>query len=177
MGTYYRVTYQGHLPQREASHKVDSTLIVINSDVSTYIPSAHISKINTSIDGTLATSEVGHFWPNLTRARHWYDQSGGYLDVSAMPLVNYWGFGYTPKRAVTSNDKSKVDSLMSFVGLDKWEINTSTKQLSKSDPRQQLDFSSLAKGYAVDVVATLGSWELILQSPDLLSETSSIIYN
>ncbi|MEO0341311.1 MAG: FAD:protein FMN transferase, partial [Bacteroidota bacterium] len=68
-----------------------------------------------------------------------------------MPLVNYWGFGYTEKRAVTSVDSLRVDTLLSYIGLDK--IQLTEDSLIKLNPDVQLDFSGIAKGYGADLIA------------------------
>ena len=54
-----------------------------------------------------------------------------------MPLVNYWGFGYTPKKTINAVDSAKVDSLRQFIGLDKVGYNNT--QLSKINPAVQLE--------------------------------------
>jgi thiamine biosynthesis lipoprotein len=46
-----------------------------------------------------------------------------------------------------------IDSLIQFVGYDK--IHIENKRIIKDDPRIQLNFSAIAKGYASDVIASL----------------------
>ncbi len=152
MGTYYRVTAHG-TDHKRIKTSIDSLLIDINSVVSTYEPLSFISKINDADAHRSFDAIPKHFDVNLKSAQHWYEQSQGYLDVSIMPLVNYWGFGYQEKRAVSVVDSMFVDSVFQFIGLDKWSI--SDHALSKSSKEQQLDFSALAKGYAVDQVGKL----------------------
>lgn len=152
MGTYYRIT--AHCTIRsQIKSSIDSLLLDINSEVSTYEPEAYISKINTAEAGISFDNYPQHFDVNLKSAQHWYEKSSGYLDVSIMPLVNYWGFGYQEKRAVTQVDSIYVDSIYDFIGLDKWEIGKNG--LVKMSKEQQLDFSAIAKGYAVDRVGEL----------------------
>jgi len=74
--------------------------------------------------------------------------SGGAYDVTVKPLVEAWGFAGR-ERAASPN----VDSLLEFVGRDKVRIENG--RLVKSDPRVQLDFNSVAKGYTVDLLAAL----------------------
>ena len=154
MGTYYRVTVKTAVTPSLVKVQVDSLLEKLNQNLSTYIPSSKISLINSSVDG-IVSELPQQFWINLKCCIKWYELSNGYFDPSVMPLVNYWGFGYTPKRSVQEIDSLKVDSIMAFVGLDQWKVNIQKKQVSKQDKRQQLDFSALAKGYAVDVIADL----------------------
>jgi thiamine biosynthesis lipoprotein len=76
--------------------------------------------------------------------------TGGAYDVTCAPLVNLWGFGFEKPAEISTGT---IDSLMQFVGYQKvWLEN---RKVKKSDPRVKLDFSSIAKGYAVDVTAEL----------------------
>ena len=71
-----------------------------------------------------------------------------------MPLVNYWGFGYTPKEAVTRVDSSKVKRMVSKLGMEKFQVEANADSMICIKPRaSELDFSGIAKGYAVDYLA------------------------
>lgn len=74
--------------------------------------------------------------------------SGGYYDVTVKPLVEAWGFA--GKEALR---QPNIDSILVFVGRDKVRIENG--RLVKTDPRVQLDFNSVAKGYMVDLLAAL----------------------
>ena len=74
--------------------------------------------------------------------------SDGRYDVTVKPLVEAWGFaGREAQR------EPNVDSLLAFVGRGKVAIRNG--RLVKADPRVQLDFNSVAKGYTVDLLAAL----------------------
>jgi thiamine biosynthesis lipoprotein len=161
MGTYYRVSYLGEeVADLQAS--LDSLLVALNLEVSTYIPEAFISRFN---HGDLPAIEAEtlqanpHFLANLELALEMAEMTDNNFNPTIMPLVNYWGFGYTSKRPVTAVDSNIVDSLMTFVGMDKFEYepkiwSPSAIQLDKAYPGTQLDFSAIAKGYGVDLVAS-----------------------
>lgn len=74
--------------------------------------------------------------------------SAGRYDVTVKPLVEAWGFAGRERTG-----EPNVDSLLEFVGREKAAI--SGGRLVKSDPRVQLDFNSVAKGYTVDLLAAL----------------------
>ncbi len=74
--------------------------------------------------------------------------SGGHYDVTVKPLVEAWGFAGREARR-----QPNIDSLLEFVGREKVAIRDD--RLFKADPRVQLDFNSVAKGYTVDMVAAL----------------------
>ncbi len=158
MGTTYNINYEGSINYQKG---VDSVLVIVNSEVNTYDPNATISKFNqsaTGIDLEVAIDDVEnslhpsrkHFIKNFITAKLIYEKTQGAFDPTVMPLVNYWGFGYTPKKPVDAVDTMKIDSLKSFIGLNK--ISYEGTQLKKSIAGIQLDFSALAKGYGVDEV-------------------------
>lgn len=159
MGTTYHIIYEDELG-RNFKKEVDSILVEINQAVSTYIPDSEISKFNQndSID-FLTTNE--HFIKNYFSSIDVYVETKGFFDPSVMPLVNYWGFGYTDKKPVLKTDSLAIDSIQNSIGLDKvYHVlkrgeNEKYLMLSKKRPefKFQLDFSAIAKGYAVDVVA------------------------
>lgn len=163
MGTYYRIKYADE-KGRNFQLQFDSLLEWINLEVSTYIPESTISQFNTAIsDFSLTynpqTQEEGHtnthFQANYDRSQHIYQEMEGYYDPTVMPLINYWGFGYTEKKKVETVDSLLIDSLIQLVGFDKVSLDREGQELKKAKPGIQLDFSSCAKGYAVDALAAL----------------------
>lgn len=154
MGTNYVVTYYDK-DGRDFKNAIDSVLNEINQGVSTYIPNSTISLFNQAED-SLDLSTVNHplinqhFLENYSIARAVYARSDGAFDPTVMPLVNYWGFGYTEKNPITAVDSVKIDSLRQLVGLSK--IQKKGVTFIKSLPGIQLDMSGCAKGYGVDQV-------------------------
>jgi thiamine biosynthesis lipoprotein len=156
MGTTYSITYQD---EKEVNYQdqIDSLLKAINQEVSTYIPDADISIFNqkTKKKFTVSADKNPHFVANLLTSQKIFERTNGSFDPTVMPLVNYWGFGYTEKRTVNEADKLKIDSLLQSVGFSKLQIdvtNENTYVISKANSGMQLDFSAIAKGYAVDAV-------------------------
>jgi FAD:protein FMN transferase len=126
--------------------EIDSLLKVWNLSLSTYIPSSEISRFNVS--DTCFYYESEYFLPVLKASREVFEVSGGAFDPTVGPLVNAWGFG--PDKSMVP-DSSRVDSLLMMVGFDK--VSFDEVKLCKTIPGIKLDFSAIAKGYAVDVVA------------------------
>ena len=140
----YRIKY---LSSSGTSYQaeVDSLLQAFNQSLSTYIPDSEISRFNAT--DSLAF-ESPFFYPVLETSQKIFEITGGAFDPTVGPLVNAWGFG--PNKQ-PSADTSKVDSLMKFVGFDK--ITFTPSYIIKEVPGMYLDFSAIAKGYAVDLVA------------------------
>lgn len=157
MGTTYSVMYQD-VNQINYQPQLDSILLAINQEVSTYIEDSDISLFNlleeSSKKYAFQASEKPHFTANLLAAKPIFEQTNGSFDPTVMPLVNYWGFGYTEKRTVNKADEAKIAAILESVGYDKIEINIEADKVEivKSNPDTELDFSAIAKGYAVDVI-------------------------
>lgn len=156
MGTYYGLNYADSLG-RNFQPEIEQLLEAINLGVSTYIDVSVISKFNQASEGfaldDTTSGPARYFLDNYYASGAIFRQSSGAFDPTVMPLVNYWGFGYTPKRAVLAVDSAKVDSLLQFVGYEK--VALKGNMMHKSAAGVQLDFSGCAKGYAVDKMAEL----------------------
>ena len=71
----------------------------------------------------------------------------GAFDPTVGPLVKAYGFG--PEKNVSINDQ-RLDSLRQLVGFSKLRFD---KENASKDAGVALDFSAIAKGYAVDLVS------------------------
>jgi len=157
MGTTYHITY-GSKGGENYQKEIDDLLVAINADVNTYDPNSYISQFNKSQENkySINKSEYPHFIKNVLASKTIFENTNGFFDPTVMPLVNYWGFGYTPKEKVTKVDEQKIATLLKSVGFEKIDFNIDDKEileLTKQDRNLQLDFSALAKGYGVDEVA------------------------
>lgn len=163
MGTTYTIKYSGNNSDKIQS-AVDALLESINMGVSTYIPESCISIINNdkqsiAYDDTakLLSYRIkrdSHFENNFLKSVEIYKSTEGHFDPTIMPLVNYWGFGYKAKKAVEDIDSQAVNNMVQLIGMDKWNFTVSDSLMSITKPEfAELDFSAIAKGYAVDAVA------------------------
>ena len=156
MGTVYSITAETNLDPKEIQADIDSLLVVLNDQLSTYIPESTISRFNQSKEGIeVVTSREPFFVENLLISGRIFEESEGLFDPTVMPLVNYWGFGYLGHEPPGSIDSFKVDSLLNYVGFERinYEVDEITT-VSKEKPGVKLDFSAVAKGYAVDILAS-----------------------
>ena len=114
------------------------------ASMSIFDPTSLLSRLNRN-----ETDSVDrHIAFNLRLADSIGALSGGCYDVTVKPLVEAWGFAGREAEA-----HPNIDSILTFVGRDKVRIVEG--RLVKSDPRVQLDFNSVAKGYTVDLLAAL----------------------
>ncbi len=146
MGTIsYSVKYRLE-EQKDLSVEVDSLLKYFNESLSTYIPDSEISEFNQR-DTLAFRSQL--FFPVLETSQLVFTATNGAFDPTIGPLVNAWGFG--PGQGINPTD-NQIDSLLNFVGFNKVAFN---KQYVTKPQGTYLDFSAVAKGYAVDLVGKL----------------------
>lgn len=156
MGTYYKVKYQDALG-RNFQWQIDSTLRAINLSVSTYIPESYISNFNKTENLNFKTNSDLHFMRNYSRAKEVFEETDGLFDPTVMPLVNFYGFGYAKRDSNLIPTDKQVDSLKRIVGMHKFSVEDNAKmtRFYKEEKDMQMDFSALAKGYAVDQISEL----------------------
>lgn len=142
-GTSYSVIYNSY---ENYEKQFDSLFYVINKSMSTYIENSDISKINRNE----AVEVDEHFTNVFKTSKTIYDVTSGAFDPTIGAVVNAWDFG--PEGKIVSLDSLKIDSLMLSVGLDKVKLRRNA--ISKQNLNTYLDFNAIAKGYAVDVIAT-----------------------
>ncbi len=148
MGTIsYNVKYQNIDGKYALDSEIDSILVHFNQILSTYISDSEISQFNrSSTDTFLISSDL--FIRVLEESKEVYEKTNGYFDPTVGPLVNEWGFGPKKDHQI---DSAKVEQLLNLVGMNK--ISFDNQFIVKLNPASQLDFSAIAKGYAVDIVA------------------------
>jgi len=156
MGTTYHVSYGE--PDSVASPEsiqvaIDSALVALNASVSTYIDSSIISVINASSDTTVWHPVDIHFSTIFVASKRIYTDTKGAFNPAIGPLVRAWGFG--PVDTSSIPDSAAVDSLLALVDFESFELDSTLAFVRKSNPGANLDFSAIAKGYGVDVVAEL----------------------
>ncbi len=134
-------------PQEEIKSLIDDELRALNQSLSTYITDSEISRLNE--EGSLGF-ESKYFLPILEKSREIFEKTKGAFDPSIGPLVQAWGFG--PDKSIPNLDSSAIDSLKMIIGFDR--VVFTDKSVSFPE-NFQIDFSAIAKGYAVDLVAEL----------------------
>lgn len=147
MGTYYAITYRGKNPQKVKAD-VERLLEEFNNSLSTYIPSSFISRLNESEAGLYLPMDDPFFEPVLKKATELQKLTNGKLNTAILPLLTYW------RDNSTKIDSTKSKELQQLVANSKFAIVESEngKFVTKSEARAKLDFSSLAKGYGIDVI-------------------------
>lgn len=144
-GTTYHVKYESPQP---LDAEILAELQRVDASLSVFNPQSVISQIN---DGRRERVDA-MLYEVLQKARQVSGATGGAFDITVMPLVNAWGFGF--KNGKLPVPDREVDSLRALVGYRRLEL-TSDSVLHKEDARISIDCGAIAKGYGVDRVARL----------------------
>ena len=126
---------------------VDSVLIQINNQMSTWDPESELSAFNrwTSIKAyPVSQSLLTVIDSSLSISK----KTGGLFDISVYELMRLWGFGPNPKNGMPS--LNEIKKVLESTGYDKVRVGENT--LIKTHPNVRLDLNAIAKGYAVDMV-------------------------
>lgn len=154
MGTSYHITFE--LPKgvsvADVQASIDKRLDEINDSMSTYQADSTISKFNTLKAGQAIAIDPD-FIKVLADSRVIYEKSHHAFDPTVYPLVELWGFGATMniERLQNPPTPDEITAVRDKIGLDKVVLDGD--KLSKMTDGVGLDFSAIAKGYGVDVVA------------------------
>jgi thiamine biosynthesis lipoprotein len=143
-GTYYAVTYYDE-EQRDFQQEIDSLLDAFDMSASVYQPSSVISLVNSNQSDTVDEIFREVFLKGIEVAQI----TDGAFDMTVMPLVNAWGFGFKDPEMLPED---KVDSIMQYVGYKKVSLNGD--RIIKTNENVMIDFNAIAQGYSVDLVGS-----------------------
>ncbi|WP_201597556.1 FAD:protein FMN transferase [Psychrobacter fulvigenes] len=154
MGTSYHISYQlpEDIDEADIQAAIDERLQQINDSMSTYQSDSTISKFNQLAKNTpiVIDADFSHV---LDVSRTVYQQSSGAFDPTVMPLIDVWGFGSTMTVDRLQSPPSAVQIAQAKALVDFDSVVQEEKELYKTKDGVELDFSAVAKGYGVDVIA------------------------
>lgn len=154
MGTTYFVKVVAELDKsakESLQTQINGLLSTVNAQMSTYIPESEISRFNASETTTwFPVSKDFVFVAEL--ARKISRDSLGAFDPTVQPLVNAWGFG--PEGVPSHQPEDlEIERMKTVVGMHHLQIQTDPPAIRKLHGKVSLDFSAIAKGFAVDKIA------------------------
>ncbi|WP_227697692.1 FAD:protein FMN transferase [Psychrobacter cibarius] len=154
MGTSYHISYQLPANTDEAAIQasIDKRLQQINDSMSTYQADSTISKFN-HLGKDIPLTIDADFAHVLDVSRIVYQQSGGAFDPTVMPLVDTWGFGSTMTVERLQSPPTALEIAQAKALVDFESIVQKEQSIYKTKDGVGLDFSAVAKGYGVDVIA------------------------
>ena len=154
MGTSYHISYQLPKGADEAAIQaaIDKRLQDINDSMSTYQADSTISKFNQLGKDTPITIDAD-FSHVLDASRQVYKLSGGAFDPTVMPLIETWGFGSTMTVERLQSPPTALEIAQAKALVDFESVIQKDNTIYKAKDGIGLDFSAVAKGYGVDVIA------------------------
>ena len=153
MGTSYSVKVPGAGARDEPAIAASVRVAIERVDVlmSTYREDSELSRFNRhdSSDPFPLSEETYAVLAGAQAISKW---TGGAFDVTIGPLVDAWGFG--PGSRSEPPMAAELDRLRSNAGWTKLALNDRNRTASKAVPDLRCDLSAIAKGYAVDRMAS-----------------------
>lgn len=154
MGTSYTIKARVENPQQALAVKnnIDQLLIDFNDKVSTYIPNSEISRFNRLLS-TEWFRISKDFHTIVDKAMQISSDTKGAFDITIAPLVNAYGFG--PDRVQKRPSSDSLAKIKELIGYARIELKTQNGEyfIRKKTSQVQIDLSSIAKGYGVDILA------------------------
>ena len=142
-----------------------SITCVANSDDKRPLPHAQIDSLLSELSHTFSifdTNSIIYRWNKgeyvelnedflyvLRLSKTVSTATDGTFDCTVQPLVQLWGFGKDGVRHTVGDDT--LATVREFVGFQLVDLQGDS--ILRKDPRVQLNFNAVAKGYAVDRVA------------------------
>lgn len=142
-GTTYSVTYQCG---EDLQEEIEAELKKVDDKFSMFNNQSIVARLNNGEQPELSNDFIDVF----KLARQISEDTNGAFDITVAPLVNAWGFGFKHEQMPS---KEQVDSLRELIGYR--YVTLKDKTITMQKPGMMLDFSAIAKGYGVDVVARL----------------------
>ncbi len=158
MGTHYSIKAEPDIKVDHAllQQEVDELLKEINRQMSTYLSSSEIGRVNhTYEDKPMYISSW--FAQVLNYSLELAQDTQGFFDPTVGPLVNLWGFG-PGVRKTKAPSQNEIKAVLKYVGYNRVRLKPADNEkwlLEKTDRRVRLDLSATAKGFAVDKVSEL----------------------
>ena len=148
MGTTYLVkiiTPDNNYEIGSIEKSIDSLLIQLNKQMSTWDPESEISKFNewnSKVPFAVSNDFLNVVKKSITISKN----TGGLFDPTVFDLMSLWGFGPNPRSGFP--DMEDVNRVLEHTGIGQIEIIDSV--LVKRNKRCKLDLNAIAKGYGVD---------------------------
>ena len=141
LGTTYHIVAETTLTQEQIFDEMQRINLEEIASMSIFNPTSLLSRLNRNETDLVDI----HIARNIEVASKINALTPRY-DITVKPLVDAYGFAAKNREA-----KPNIDSLVQFVGFDKFRLEGG--RIVKKDSRLQIDLNSIAKGYVVDLIA------------------------
>lgn len=131
---------------------IERQLHRVIAQMSTWEPESDISRINRGPHGVWHRL-APEFFTVLACALRIAEETGGAYDPTVGPAVDLWGFGPHQQRRTSPPEESEIEAVRQHVGYCKLQLDADGRRVRRLSPEVTIDLSSIAKGFAVDLVA------------------------
>jgi len=153
MGTSYSVAAVDHsksVDKAELQNAIDSSLQLVNAQMSNWDASSEISRFNASAS-TAPMTVSNELAAVMQAAQDVHVASEGRFDVTLGGLIDLWGFGAGQTRT-TSPSEAEIAAVQGTYGHSN-TLKVAGNSLQKLQPGAEVYLSAIGKGFGVDQVA------------------------
>lgn len=145
-GTVYHIKYYNG---KDLGDSILREIEAVNMSLSPYQRGSLISRINAGdvVKADAMLTDV------MRLSQHVCSISSGAFDPTVAPLVNLWGFGFK-EGAADRPTQQQIDSALLSVGILDCGIGDDGV-IKRKSRLTEFDFSAVAKGYGVDMIASM----------------------
>jgi len=156
MGTTYSVQIPSisSTEREKISAEIESALDSVNASMSTYLADSAISRFNRSRSTDWQTVPAS-LAVVTSSALQLSQQSDGAFDATVSPLLRIWGFGSDVKEDESLPSTTEIADALRITGHARLKVRLSPPALMKQVAELQIDLSAIAKGFAVDTIASI----------------------
>ena len=144
--TSYHIVYHSN---QNLEDSIQRALNRVNAELSMFESESTVSLVNSGASDSVGADFIYVF----NESRRISEASGGSFDPTVGPLTELWGFGRHKTDVVTTPDSAAIAEALDAVGINDCRI--ADRRVIKKSPATTFDFSAIAKGYGVDLVAEM----------------------
>ena len=149
--TYYKIKLRSPKNPKNLPTQIEEALEEVNRQMSVFVADSEISKINqANADKSIALSKPLSYV--LQTSAKINSESGGAFDPTISPLIDLWGFGRGHKFQNPTDEQ--INEVLEYSNFNKLTFSSDYSSLIKKDSRTGINLSAIAKGYAVDKIAS-----------------------
>ena len=150
MGTTYiiKINSPDYVDSELLKNNIDQLLDELNNVFSTYLDNSELSVLNNSSNQNNKLSDM--LFEVLDKSLYYSLISDGYYDPTVYPIVDLWGFG--PTKINKKPSDISINLIKKYVSYKMISLDSSDNTLQKDNNNIYIDLSSIAKGYAVDIL-------------------------
>jgi thiamine biosynthesis lipoprotein len=154
MGTHYKIKiYAASEPSAELVEELELILLTLDEELSTWREDSWVSDFNrTRTSEPIDVPDLT--WRLLLESLDISEETNGKFDVTLGNYIEIWGHGAHAKASDFEEPTiEKREWAKAHSGYQKIKLNKENQTIKKLSTELKLEFSAIAKGYAVDLMA------------------------